>query len=181
MRFVYLVVAWLALGVGVVHADGSLESFCQSNVPANMQRARWGFELRQTMLNACQDQNLRICSQPYTDQVTQQERRDMAALQAYFERTPGTEKDRILMQTATMQKSTAAYMALRGAAETPESVAQEIYNQCVTQEPRDLQAAMNNGTAQQGIYPSCPGLSGMDVQYLQRCCTPDCYCDVYCQ
>ena len=53
----------------------------------------------------------------------------MAALQAYFERTPGTDKDRILMQTATMQKSTAAYMALRGAAETPDAVAQETYNQ----------------------------------------------------
>ncbi len=181
MRFAYAVMGCLFFCVGLAHADSSLASFCQSNVSANIQRARWGFELRQTMLEACADQNMRICSRPYTDQITEQERRDMADLQDRLVRFPVGDRERFLLEAATMQKTTAAYMALRGAADSPETVAQEIYDQCLTQEPRDLQAAINNGTAGQTVYPSCPGLSGMDVQYLQRCCTPDCYCDVYCQ
>lgn len=181
MRFIYVLLGCWLLGTGLVQADDSLAAFCQSNVQANTQRASWGFELRQTMLDACVDQDLRICSQPYTNRITEQERRDMADLQDRLTRFPVGEKDRFLLETATMQKTTAAYMALRGAADTPEAVAQEIYNQCLNQESRDLQAAMVNGTAGQTVYPACPGLAGMDVQYLQRCCTPDCNCDVYCQ
>ncbi len=166
---------------GTVLADASLQPFCESTIEANIQRARWGFELRQSMLAACEGQNMRICSQPYTDQITQQERRDMAALQNQLAQSSVDDTTRFLLNAATLQKSTAAYMALRGVTDTPAKVANEIYQQCLTQEPMDLQAATSNRTLGQTAYPSCPGYSSMDVQYLERCCTPDCYCDVYCQ
>lgn len=156
-----------------------VERFCQSNVSVNIQRAEWGFGLRKKMLLQCENQNLRICSQPYTDLVTAQEQRDMAELQQQFDNTPPSSKTSFLLQAALRQKTSAAYMALRGAADTPEDVAQDIYAQCLTQTMRDLDAAIQNGTATQSFYPACPG--GGDPDYQQRCCTPDCYCDVYCQ
>lgn len=176
-----VLVIFLVCASATSHAVSSMASFCQSNIQANTERAQWGFDLRQRMLEVCSGQNMRICSQPYTDQVTEQERRDMAELQYRLDQSSYNDEQRFLLQAATMQKSTAAYMALRGAADTPELVAQEIYNQCLTQTPLELQATIKNRTAGQGVYPSCPGLAGMDVQFLERCCTPDCYCDVYCQ
>lgn len=180
-------IARIALGLlslflaGAALADSSLQPFCESAIEANTQRARWGLELRQSMLANCEGQNMRICSQPYTDQITQQERRDMATLQNQLAQSPVDDKTRFLMNAAMMQKSTAAYMALRGVSDSPEKVANEIYQQCLAQELMDLQAATSNHTLGQTGYPSCPGFASMDVQYLQRCCTPDCYCDVYCQ
>lgn len=160
-------------------AQSSIEAFCQSNIAVNSQRAQWGFDLRVEMLKKCADENLRICSQPYTDLITRQERLDLAELQQQFESTQLSAKTRFLMQAAARQKTSAAYMALRGAADTPEAVAQEIYTQCLTQELRDLDAAIQSGTISQSVGPACPG--NADPGYLKRCCTPDCFCDVYCQ
>lgn len=180
MKFwrIFLALAFI-FSINSACAQSSMESFCQSNIEVNTQRAQWGFDLRKEMLQKCVDHNLRICSQPYTDLVTRQERLDRAELEQQFEQTRLSAKTRFLLQAAAREKTSAAYMALRGAADTPEAVAQEIYAQCLTQEPRDLQAALQNGTLSSSVVPACSGRA--DPDYLKRCCTPDCFCDVYCQ
>ena len=157
------------------------QRFCQSGVAANTERAAWGLDLRIQMLDSCAGENLRICSESYRNQIIRQEQIDQAALQEQLKQQPVSDLRRYLFQKISMQKTTAAYMALRGVRDTPEAIAQEIYADCVTSLPVDLNAIANQGASMSTATPACSNYSGTDAQYRQRCCTPDCYCDVYCQ
>ena len=163
------------------HAAVDIERYCRSAIEANTERAQWGFELRADMLDQCEGRNLRICSQPYQDKITSQERIDSIALKEMLKRQPVSDLKQYLMQKASLQKTTAAYMALRGAASDAEAVAQLIYADCISSMPVDLEAVQSEGGSSSMVTPVCPNYAGADPLYLRRCCTPDCYCDVYCQ
>lgn len=163
------------------HGAVDIQRYCQSNVAANTERAAWGFELRAQMLDQCEGQNLRICSKPYQDKITVQERADTFALKEMLKRQPVSNLKQYLMQKASLQKTTAAYMALRGVGNDAEAVAQLIYADCISSMPVDLAAIESEGGSTSMVVPACPNFAGSDPVYLKRCCTPDCYCDVYCQ
>lgn len=164
-----------------VFAAVDVERYCRSNVDANMQRAQWGLSLRQEMEQNCAGQNLRICSHPYRDAIIRQEQADEAALQAAYKNQQLSPVSSYLLDTAARQKTTAAYMALRGVDATAEQIAEKIYQDCVNQLGMDLSAAVSGTSYAPSIAPVCSNYAGADDQYRQRCCTPDCYCDVYCQ
>ena len=170
----------LLFSTGVLAAV-DIERFCQSNVEANTQRAQWGLELRQAMEQACVGQNLRICSHPYRDAIIRQEQADAAALQETYKNQRTSPTTRFLLDTAARQKTTAAYMALRGVDATAPQIAQQIYQECINQLGMDMSAALSGTSYAPSMTPACGNYAGGDDQYRQRCCTPDCYCDVYCQ
>jgi|GEM_PF-4013805 len=170
----------LMFSTGVLAAV-DIEGFCQSNVAANTQRAQWGLSLRQEMEQNCAGQNLRICSHPYRDAIIRQEQADEAALQRTYKNQRLSPTTSFLLGTAARQKTTAAYMALRGVDATAEQIAAQIYQECVNQLGMDLSAAVSGTSYAPSIAPVCSNYAGSDDQYRQRCCTPDCYCDVYCQ
>lgn len=163
------------------NAGVDIERYCQANIPANIERAQWGFDLRAEMLDQCEGQNLRICSQPYQDKITKQERVDSFALKEMLKRLQVSNLKQYLMEKASLQKTTAAYMALRGAGTSAEAVAQLIYSDCLSSMPVELAAIESEGGSTSMVAPACPNYAGSDPTYLKRCCTPDCYCDVYCQ
>lgn len=171
----------LAVFLIPVQAAVDIERYCQSSVAANAERAAWGLELRSQMLQDCEGQNLRICSQPYRDQIIKQERFDQISLKESLKRQPVGDIAQYLLEKANMQKTTAAYMALRGVGGTADEVAQQIYTECVSAMPGDLEAITKEGGSTSLTAPSCPNYAGTDALYRQRCCTPDCYCDIYCQ
>lgn len=158
-----------------------IERFCKSNMAANEQRAQWGLDLRQEMTQNCQGQNLRICSHPYRDAIIRQEQADEAALQETYKNQQLSPTTSYLLGAAARQKTTAAYMALRGVDATAPQIAEQIYQECVNQLGMDLSAAVSETSYAPSIAPVCSNYAGSDDQYRQRCCTPDCYCDVYCQ
>lgn len=170
----------LLFSTGVLAAV-DIEGFCQSNVAANTQRAEWGLGLRQEMEQNCAGQNMRICSHPYRDAIIRQEQVDEAALQQTYKNQQLSPTTSFLLGTAARQKTTAAYMALRGVDATAEQIAAQIYQECVNQLGMDLSAAVSGTSYAPSIAPVCSNYAGSDEQYRQRCCTPDCYCDVYCQ
>ncbi len=164
-----------------VLAAVDIERYCQSNVDANTQRAQWGLDLRQEMEQACVGQNLRICSHPYRDAIIRQEQVDAETLQETYKNQQLSPTTRYLLDASARQKTTAAYMALRGVDATASQIAQQIYQECVNQLGMDLSAAISGTSYAPSMTPSCGNYAGGDDQYRQRCCTPDCYCDVYCQ
>ena len=164
-----------------VIAAVDVDRACQANVEANTQRAEWGLGLRQQMEQACVGQNLRICSHPYREAIIQQEQADAAALQETYRNQQLSPTTRYLLDTAARQKTTAAYMALRGVDDTASQIAQQIYQECVNQLGMDMSAALSGNSNAPSLTPSCGNYTGGDDQYRQRCCSPDCYCDVYCQ
>lgn len=178
-NLLYLLIL-ISFSAGAI-AGVDIDSFCKANIDANSQRAQWGLDLRQTMLQNCVDQNLRICSKPYTDSIIRQEQLDEASLSDSFQVRQPSATIRFLMQTATREKTTAAYMALRGVDPTAQQIAEQIYRDCVAQTAQDLAAATSTPTYAPNIAPVCSNYAGSDDLYRQRCCTPDCYCDVYCQ
>lgn len=161
-------------------AGVDVQAFCQANIEDNTDRAAWGLRLRADMLATCAGQDMRLCSQPYTDQIIARERADQQALQFDLRNQAAAPQTRFLKETAAQQKTSAAYMALRGVADTPEAIANEIYQNCLTQIATDLRVEHGDPAAQQSA-PLCSNLSDQDPGYIARCCTPDCYCDVYCQ
>ncbi len=162
-------------------AGVDVQAFCQANIEDNTDRAAWGLRLRADMLATCAGQDMRLCSQPYTDQIIARERADQQALQFDLRNQAAAPQTRFLKETAAQQKTSAAYMALRGVADTPEAIANEIYQNCLTQIATDLRAAQQANATGQQVAPLCSSLSDQDPGYIARCCTPDCYCDVYCQ
>lgn len=158
-----------------------IQSFCQSTIDANTERAAWGLQLRANMLEACSGQDMRLCSHPYADQIIARERADQQSIQIFSRNRSADPQAKYLLQSAAQQKTSAAYMALRGVAVTPTAIANEIYQNCLTQTPTDLQALQQANASGQEIAPFCSNLSDQDPGYIARCCTPDCYCDVYCQ
>ena len=164
-----------------VSAAVDIDRFCKSNMDANTQRAQWGLDLRQEMEQNCEGQNHRICSHPYRDAIIRQEQADEATLQETYQNRQLNATTSYLLATAARQKTTAAYMALRGVDATAEKIAQLIYQECVNQLGMDLSAAVSGTSYAPSMAPVCSNYAGSDDQYRQRCCTPDCYCDVYCQ
>lgn len=181
-KIIYLKVFGLVLfmlSTGARAVD--INAFCQDQVSANTRRAAWGLELRSQMLRECSGQNLRICSQPWQDKIVVQEQADLATLKDAIETSSMSTTRQWLSQAATRQLTEAAYMAFRGVATTPSDIANDIAQECQRQELRDLQAELASAAKPVLVYPACVIPGGAPPEYVQRCCSPDCDCDVYCQ
>lgn len=168
MRRIFGVAFGLLLLTAEVKADFDMQGFCEGCVQANTDRAEWGLSLRREMLATCQDQDMRVCSDPYKNLLIQQELADNQYREKLFARGDVDARSRLLIAYADHQKASASWLALRGVRQTSSQIVEMLLNECRQMIASEVEVAENGDYMQNQAGPICQDPLD-DVQYLDSC------------
>lgn len=108
------------------------EAICRSRIEGDKNRAAWGISMRQEMLKKCKT-SLDVCAKPYLKKINEVKQKDDLELIDFFSRTGNVEQSvRISMLTDNISMQTAALIGFKEDGKTPNEVALENYNACLS-------------------------------------------------